>query len=288
MLAATLKGSAVLTGGYDYYKHLNDVWSTEDGKTWTQLVDHAEWTKRSGHSLIAFQDHLWLLAGEDSPIGKSVYFNDVWASPDGRKWKQLTAEAAWCKRTSAAAAVFNTQVFVMGGVSESNVFLNDVWSSEDGKTWTELVKAAPWSARWGFGAAQLKEQLVIMGGKTDFGTGLTNDVWSTTDGRSWHRLGDGGFLARMDFGLAASKAEIYLAGGASYEKFNDLWSFNGSQWTQVLSDSAWAPRSGLCAVLLPSGLGIFGGNGKYVQDMYNDVWSLRLNSSIDTEFQLVV
>lgn len=41
----------------------------EDGKTWTQLVDHAEWRKRSGHSLVAFQDHLWLLAGEDSPIG---------------------------------------------------------------------------------------------------------------------------------------------------------------------------------------------------------------------------
>lgn len=38
------------------------------------------------------------------------------------------------------------------------------------------------------------------------------------DGRSWHRLGDGGFLARMDFGLAASKAEIYLAGGASCSK----------------------------------------------------------------------
>ena len=43
-------------------------------------------------------------------------------------------------------------------------------------------------------------------------------VWSTMDGRSWHRLGDGGFLARMDFGLAASKAEIYLAGGASCSK----------------------------------------------------------------------
>ena len=43
--------------------------SAEDGKTWTQLVDHAEWRKRSGHSLVAFQEHLWLLAGEDSPIG---------------------------------------------------------------------------------------------------------------------------------------------------------------------------------------------------------------------------
>ena len=59
--------------------------------------------------------------------GTSVYFNDVWASPDGRRWKQLTAEAPWCKRTSAAAAVLNAQVFVAW---RKKVFVPR-WTSDD-------------------------------------------------------------------------------------------------------------------------------------------------------------
>ncbi|CAL1158258.1 unnamed protein product [Cladocopium goreaui] len=153
-----------MAGGYDYHKHLNDVWSSEDGITWQQVSDHASWTARSGHAVVAFNEQIWVLAGENSPIGQSIYFNDVWASRDGRQWEQLSGSAPWCKRTSAAAAAFNSQVFVLGGVSESNTYLNDVWSTADGRQWSELVSAAPWSARWGFGAAALKDRLVIMGG----------------------------------------------------------------------------------------------------------------------------
>ena len=47
----------------------------------------------------------------NSHWGQSIYFNDVWASRDGRQWEQLSGSAPWCKRTSAAAAAFNSQVF---------------------------------------------------------------------------------------------------------------------------------------------------------------------------------
>mmetsp|Transcript_19517 Transcript_19517/g.31767 ORF Transcript_19517/g.31767 Transcript_19517/m.31767 type:complete len:326 (-) Transcript_19517:33-1010(-) len=277
--AAVLGGRVFMAGGYDYHKHLNDVWSSEDGITWQQVSDHASWRARSGHAMVAFNEEIWVLAGENSPIGQSIYFNDVWASRDGHQWVQLSGSAPWCKRTSAAAAAFNSQVFVLGGVSESNTYLNDVWSTADGLQWTELVSAAPWSARWGFGAAALKDRLVIMGGNTDFGPGNVNDVWSTTDGRSWESSGEAPWPARAGFGLAADE-QIYLAGGQSYMKFNDLWTFNGTSWSKILSDAPWEVRSGLCAVILPKKvLGIFGGNGRYVQEMYNDVWSLHLNSS---------
>ena len=52
-----------------------------------------------------------------------------------------------------------------------------------------------------------------------------------------------------------------------YMKFNDLWTFNGTSWSKILSDAPWEVRSGLCAVILPKKvLGIFGGNGRYVQE----------------------
>ncbi|CAK9031298.1 unnamed protein product [Durusdinium trenchii] len=265
--ATVLKGRVFLAGGYDYHEHLNDVWSSEDGITWTQVSNDASWTARSGHSMVTFNKNMWILAGENSPIGKSIYFNDVWASPDGKQWEQLTGNAPWCKRTSAAAATFDSKVFVLGGVSESNTYLNDVWSSADGREWTELVTAAPWSPRWGLGAAVLRNQLVIMGGNIDFGPGETNDVWSTLDGRAWQRGSDAPWAARADFGLVATEDQIYLAGGTSYKKFNDIWASNGTTWTEILADAPWGPRSGLCSAILPTKvLGIFGGNGRYVQE----------------------
>ena len=48
-----------------------------------------------------------------------MYFNDVWASEDGKEWKSLSLEAPWCKRTSAAATVFNSKIFILGGVFEA-------------------------------------------------------------------------------------------------------------------------------------------------------------------------
>ena len=72
--------------------------------------------------------------------GKSVYFNDVWASHDGRRWKQLTAEAPWCKRTSAAAAVFNAQVFVAW---RKKVFVPR-WTVHVAVSWCFCVLQARW------------------------------------------------------------------------------------------------------------------------------------------------
>ena len=60
-----------------------------------------------------------------------------------------------------------------------------------------------------------------------------------------------------------------------YEKFNDLWILQKSTWTSLASP--WEPRSGLQAMVLNQSLLVMGGNGKYVQDMYNDVWSLPMS-----------
>ena len=61
MGATAFDGKLWVMGGYnpgmrggDTY--LEDVWSSEDGKTWTQVTDAAPWFGRRGHSVVTFND----------------------------------------------------------------------------------------------------------------------------------------------------------------------------------------------------------------------------------------
>eukprot|EP00438_Fugacium_kawagutii_P014830 Skav234804 [mRNA] locus=scaffold69:461712:469404:- [translate_table: standard] len=59
-----------------------------------------------------------------------------------------------------------------------------------------------------------------------------------------------------------------------YRNFNDVWACNGTTWTQIPAASPWQPRTGLCSVVLPTkALGIFGGNGRYVQEPWRDLFN---------------
>lgn len=290
--SAVLGTEGFILGGYDGNRHLNDVWSSADGKTWKQLTAHAPWEARSGHAAIALKGRLLLMAGENSPIGKSVYFNDVWASQDGAAWVQVTEHAPWCERTSPAFAASDSQVYILGGVDAAKNFLNDVWSSEDGQAWKQLTAAAPWDGRWGFGAALHGGRLFILGGSIDHGAGDIADVWSSTDGATWEKFssssGQSQWRARSGFGLAVWNDKLLIAGGRSYEEFSDVWtSPDGKNWTQLFVSSPWIPRDSLCLLSFSShSAWLFGGSGAHVQDYYNDVWELH-EASREQEMLLV-
>ncbi|CAE7658605.1 ivns1abp [Symbiodinium sp. CCMP2592] len=279
--SAVLRAEGFILGGYDGKRHLNDVWSSADGKTWRQLTAHAAWEARSGHVAIALKGRLLVMAGENSPIGESVFFNDVWASQDGAAWVQVTEHAPWCERTSPAVAASDSKVYILGGVDAAQKFLNDVWSSEDGKTWQQLTAAAPWDGRWGFGAALHGGRLVVLGGSIDHGAGEIADVWNSPDGATWEKISSGSgrsqWQARSNFGLAVWRDKLLLAGGRSYEEFSDVWtSSDGTNWTQLAVSSPWIPRDSLCLLSFDSqSAWLFGGSGRHVQDYYNDVWELH-------------
>ena len=42
----TFKNQLVIFGGHDLGDYVNDVWASSDGRSWTQLTEHAEWSKR--------------------------------------------------------------------------------------------------------------------------------------------------------------------------------------------------------------------------------------------------
>ncbi len=63
---------------------LNDVWSTDEVKTWNpESKEIAYWDERYGHSSVVFDDKLWVIGGFN---GASIGMNDIWSSDDGIAW----------------------------------------------------------------------------------------------------------------------------------------------------------------------------------------------------------
>src|SRR3989344_4380076 len=171
--------------------YLNDVWSSPDGATWTQLPN-APWTPRQGHASLVFNNKIWVLGGE---IGNSwplrMYMNDVWAY-DGTSWTTATASQRWIRRTQHSAVVHNGKMYVMGGLSNIGrtfIWFHDVWSSPDGINWTQETASAPWAGREGHVSLVFDGKIWVIGGTSyDRQTNQTrvyNDAWSSGDGRTW-------------------------------------------------------------------------------------------------------
>jgi hypothetical protein len=120
----------------------NDVWSSPDGVTWTQVNANAPWSARSAHSSLVFNNKMWILGGVDTTQPRDL--NDVWYSSDGVNWTPVVP-APWAGRRGHTALVFSNKMYVLG--ASDNGQGNDVWSSPDGVTWTQVTANAPWPKR---------------------------------------------------------------------------------------------------------------------------------------------
>jgi hypothetical protein len=79
------------TGGYlSNYGNQNDVWYTENGLDWIQLVEPIVWLNRHASYSMIFQDNLYLFAGYGGG-GISRLFNDAWVL-DLREFLTLAPE----------------------------------------------------------------------------------------------------------------------------------------------------------------------------------------------------
>ena len=153
---------------------VNDVWTSEDGVTWTQVTDAATWPAMDRPDVIVFENALYLMGGD----GRA----DVWRSTDGENWTQLTAEAPWKSRHGYVAIVFDGKMWVYGGYgfSSSKDVFNDVWYSSDGATWVQQAEHAPWGPRDPLSVV-FQDKLWIFSGKHTGGTdSWGGDVWQMT------------------------------------------------------------------------------------------------------------
>ena len=158
----------------------NDVWASDDGHEWKQVVRNAPWKERRGHGTVVFQNKLWVMGGSISSGRRdktpTQALNDVWSSVDGVNWVQATANAPWSPRECSNAFIFKDRIWIIGAPG-----MREVWSSENGRDWVRVADNAEFGFREGGAAAVFDGKIWVYGGVEK------NDVWYSSDGARWNR-----------------------------------------------------------------------------------------------------
>lgn len=171
---ASYRGALWRVGGFVEVANrrilLNEVWRSDDGRSWERVLSGAPWAPRARAHLVPFRDTLWLIGGEP---------NDrvSWFTVDGVTWGARPV-AGLPELNPQGVVVHRGALWILGhGAWESAT--NDVWSSADGVSWTRVASAAAWPARTGAGFGVLQGQLWVIGGAG------RRDAWSSADGVHW-------------------------------------------------------------------------------------------------------
>ncbi|WP_367275380.1 hypothetical protein [uncultured Microbulbifer sp.] len=105
---------------------LNDVWSSPDGRVWTQETTDAGYEARVGMSVAPVGDKLVMVGGHSFSDGH----NSVYESSDGVTWTLLVAEPFKRMNQTHSLAVHTEKLWVYSGLVDDYV-----WFSEDGESW---------------------------------------------------------------------------------------------------------------------------------------------------------
>jgi hypothetical protein len=259
-----------------------DVWASDDlGVNWVELLEDAEsaglWRNRAYFEAVTQGNHMYILGGQNfvaipTPpfvcstwppelgpcpefITVSDFFNDVWRSPDGVNWEEMSNEAPWEARAGLSAASFKGKLWVLAGSQNDDAsiggldrkFFNDVWYSNDGSEWHAATMNAPWEARAGGVALVKGGWLYLLGGEKGFTdpADYFNDVWRTKDGEHWELVTDSAGWSPRPGHKCEVLADYFVCIGGFGFPFNpmDIWvSKDGAIWEQV-SDSPWNASS---------------------------------------------
>jgi hypothetical protein len=120
-------------GGRNGTTLFDDVWSSADGKNWTEVTkDSSEkFTARYGHHVVVFDGKMWVFGGNISDTGGFDTLNDVWRSDDGKNWTKVRSDddtSGFTARSDGTAVFFDNKVWLIAGRNASARYLNDVWS----------------------------------------------------------------------------------------------------------------------------------------------------------------
>lgn len=147
------------------------------------------------------------------------------------------------------------------GATPAAYMHSEVRRTTDGITWQRMDSVTPgWDGLSLAALGSLNGNLYLAGGHLtpggipDLVVGTAkNEVWRSTDhGATWTSLGNAGWAARQPQDrLALHNGKLWVVGGGKYDNdnnlrvfYNDVWSFDGTTWTEVLADglAPWPAR----------------------------------------------
>lgn len=162
----------------------NDVWSSTDGTTWTEVTAAAAFLPRTNPAVFVHKNKIYVVGGRDN--GGNL-LNDVWTSADGANWTQVNTASAFTARWGHKVVVYKDQLFLIGGETSATETSNELWISEDdGVNWTKIQAGDPRALPGNFGPRTLFSffnnggDIWIIGGQgAKDGANFTfvNDTW---------------------------------------------------------------------------------------------------------------
>lgn len=284
--STTFNNKIWIMGGSDNGTYKNDVWSSSDGVTWTQVKEYNNqgWSPRYGHTVTVFDGKMWVIGGnellscgtnEEGEVCSDQSVNDTWYSTDGLNWTRAIDNADWADRWGHQVIAHDNKLWVIGGQSINNgsSLFNDVWYSSDGVTWTEATAHANWSARYFHSSVVFGGKMWVLGGQG------SDEVWSSTDGANWSMETDApGWDARGWHKTLVANGKLWLLGGyagvqdeiTGYERRDVWWSDDGVTWQQAI-DAPWPARDSFGATVFNNRLWVMSGEST-LTTYANDVW----------------
>jgi len=223
-----LFGGTLVTGG----QPRNQLWAfTGD---WNQLVDPNFTPPARSLAVFRTDPHagvIWLFGGID-PL---TTYSDLWKFQGG-KWQRVVTNTPPPQVCPSPASAFDTtrnKLVVLCSDSSLHEFDETDWKDISGLSKTPTARA--------FSSMTYDENIkksVLFGGYT---TDYINETW-TWDGTSWSQVrGDEPpqrTLAAMWFDPHLNRTVLFGGVGRTSSqdrvtRFNDMWSFDGSNWTEI-------------------------------------------------------
>ena len=118
---AVHNGSMWMLGGGTYAQTIprqfyNDVWNSADGITWRKINSDSPWQSREYHSIVTFDNRLWVIGG----YGSTGNLDDTWYSVNGEQWDKVTPSFMGA-RHALSVYNFKNSIWLTAG------YYRDVW-----------------------------------------------------------------------------------------------------------------------------------------------------------------
>ncbi len=108
-----------LIGGTNDSNFLNDIWTSEDGISWSQVTPSGSFTDPIVfHTLNTYENALWLIGGWSST---NQYNNHIWYSQDGISWISYDGEIPFDGLYAHETLVYEDELWIFGGVQEDGL-----------------------------------------------------------------------------------------------------------------------------------------------------------------------
>lgn len=231
--------------------------TTREIATIVDATTAADFSQRSGHTSVVFNNRIWVIGGSFSG---GIGLGDVWSSGDGVSWtEEIPIASIFAPRVSHASAVFNNRLWVIGGKNGASTAYNDVWSTQDGVNWIQATASANFEARFGHKVVVFNNKMWLYGGRDNDSGNFTNEVWSSDDGITWIQETDSAApKMRAGFDVLVFDNKIWVTGGRSSE--NTVYVSNdGVNFTLVTDSPDYATRVFHKSVAFDNKMWIIGG-----------------------------